>query len=107
MGKGKKTGAPLTGTVAPMVAPPLVKMGKAKDDFEAKRQEVFPKWKAALEAAEGNVTHAAVAFWPGEERKKARNRGNKLSQDLELAEYAASLRLAATGKKIGRPKSLE
>ncbi len=73
-----------------------------KAQLEQKRAEVFPLWKAALEAADGNVTKAAVAFFPDLEPKAARNKGNRLTRRFELATWAADLRKTKTGHAKGR-----
>lgn len=99
----------------PPETPPLcVPMGVRKEKFDADREEVYPRWKAALEAANGCVTYAARAFWPvedvpgmsDEDRKKQAktvvDRGNRYTRRFGLVEYAASLRARATGHARGR-----
>ncbi len=112
-------------------APPLVGMSARKDKLEADRAEIFPKWKAALEAAGGNVSRAgrmiaetndpaemkswtAFGFTNDMDPVEARSRANRLTRRLGLVAYAAELRLKAgtgarvtfgtlKGKVMGRP----
>ena len=78
-------------------------MGARKAKFEAAREALFATWKAALTAAKGNVTRAAAICFPDAEPGAARNRGNKLTHKLGLADYAKGLREQATGHSRGRP----
>lgn len=78
--------------------PLLTAMTARKEQLEAARRRLFPLWKAALEAAAGNVSAAAANFDP----PMTRNKGNRLTRRFELVDYAKSLRLAATGRAMGR-----
>ncbi len=82
---------------APSSPPLLVAMGARKEQLEAARSTSFATWKAALETAHGNVSHAAKALGLN------RNRGNKLTVRFELVAYGAALRTKYTGRSIGRP----
>lgn len=88
-------------------APALAKLGALKDKLEAERAEIFPRWKAALDEAKGNITHAAVAFGfePNASSKSVRDQGAWLTRRLELVKYAAELRAknSATRSSLGRP----
>ena len=89
---------------APAAPPPLSAMAARKAAFEAAREEVFPRWKGAIEAAGGNVSRAAVAFFSDLDPEVARFKGHRYTRRFGLVEYAASLRIKATGKDMGRPK---
>jgi DNA-binding NtrC family response regulator len=54
-------------------------------------------WKQALEAAHGNITHAAEAL------KIHRTHGAKLTKQYGLTGYALELRLGAGVPATGRP----
>lgn len=82
----------------PSVPPSLVAMGERKTKFEAEREVMFPKWKKALEDANGCVTYAATNFDP----PMTRDKGNRLTRRFKLVEYAAELRAEATGHAAGR-----
>lgn len=82
----------------PTSPPPCAAMGTKKALHEKEREALFPKWKAALEASNGNVTHAAAAFDP----PMTRDRGNRLTRRFKLAEYAAMLREEHSGHARGR-----
>ena len=77
-------------------------MGERKAKLEADRADLFPLWKTALTAARGNVSRAAVAFFPELTAVAARNKGNRLTRRFDLVEYAAGLRRGATGRDRGR-----
>jgi len=110
----------------PPAAPLLAAMSARKDKLEADRAEVFPKWKATLEAAGGNISRAgrlaffddSISFLNDDARevaeRKARDQAAWLTKRLGLVAYAAELRLAAgagarvtfgelKGKVMGRP----
>lgn len=80
-----------------LVPPPLTAMAAHKDKLEAERARLFPQWKAALEAANGNVSRAAASFDP----PMTRDKGNRLTRRFQLVDYASSLRVAATGRAMG------
>ena len=89
-------------------APALAKLGALKDRLEAERAEIFPRWKAALDEAKGNIAHAAAAFGfepTGAATGGVREQGQWLTKRLELNEYAAGLRAknSANGSSRGRP----
>jgi len=83
----------------PSSPPPLTKMSERTAALEKERRELFEQWKAALEAAGGNVSRAAETLGA------TRDRGNYLVRRLGLAAFAAELRLKTTGKDCGRPRS--
>lgn len=55
-------------------------------------------WREKLEAADGNISHAAskMGFSP--------RHGFRLTKEHGLNEYAAELRRKKTGRSTGRPK---
>lgn len=88
----------------PAAPPPLVDMAKRKAEFEAKRAELFPLWKKALEAADGIVTRAAETFiFPGEVEPVGKSYGMFLTKTFDLRKYAEELRVKAGHTKRGRP----
>lgn len=72
--------------------------------IEAARAEIYPRLKAALEAAEGNVSRAGAAMWPDLEPRAAKYRCHRYVRRLGLGPYAAELRVRAQGRSMGRPK---
>ena len=95
--------------IAPDAPPPLKALTARKEGWEADRAVVYPKWKAALDAAHGNVTHAAMAYQgvcePANrtDRKRLADFGRRLARRFDMLEYARRLRLVSTGKDTGRP----
>lgn len=83
---------------SPSAPPPLTAMAARKARLEAERAELFKRWKAALEVAQGNITRAAEAMG------LSRNRGNKLTRRFELVEWAEGLRKKAMGRSMGPGK---
>lgn len=77
-------------------------MAALKDKLEAERARLFPLWKAALEAADGNVTRAAAACKASFDPLMTRHKGNRLTRRFELVAFAAELRVKATGRAMGR-----
>ena|SRR5271165_4335351 len=102
--RGRSTHVTCAAVMSSGSAPPLEKMEAHKTRLEAERDELFPKWKEALEATDGNVTYASLAFFPDLEPAAARNKGNRLTRRLELVKFAAGLRVAATGRSRGTGK---
>jgi hypothetical protein len=88
--------------IVPQAPPALVGLDSRKRAFEAEREVLFPKWRAALQDADGNVTAAARVMFPELNGTVARNKGNKAVRRLGLADYAAELRKAKTGHARGR-----
>lgn len=103
---------------APAAPPPLVDMAAHKAELEARRKEMFPKVKAAIEKAKGNVTKAAIAlFLPdgvdpalneieqGKQLARVKVNGMNWTRVLGLREYARTLRKSSgqTGR-AGRPR---
>ena len=101
----------MTATDAP---PPLDAMAARKAKIEAQRTELFPRWKAALTEAKGNITDAAVTFILHGVRShtgspamvRAVSCAKFWNRTLGLREYAAELRRQA-GQGVGRPKKHE
>jgi hypothetical protein len=95
------------------VVPSLPKLGALKDKLEAERAEIFPRWKAALDEAKGNITRAAVAFGfepTNDNAEKGNGKSNGVREQgawltirLGLVEYAAGLRKQAGRSTRGRP----
>lgn len=93
----------------PVAPPPLADLAKHKDELEVDRQARFERWKAALEAARGNVSRAASTLVGGpgaREMQRARSLAFAWTRDLGLRAYAAALRVEAGGRRgAGRPRS--
>lgn len=85
-----------------------------KAKIEAKRADLYPRWKAALTEAKGNITDAAVAFILHGVRShtgspamvRAVSCAKFWNRTLGLQVYAAELRRQA-GQGAGRPKKHE
>lgn len=92
----------------PSGPPALDKMQARIDTLEAERAESFEAWKAALEAADGAVTQAALETLTHLPESSRRNRGNYLTRKLGLQDYASTLRQASGGHAgAGRPKTVK
>ncbi len=101
MRKGKKL---VPGVVVPEAPAPVKDMAPVSAAFNEKRAAAFPRWKAAVEAAGGNITHLGEAEFPDQETKSATNRAYNQVRRLGLLKYAAELRAQATGNPgPGRP----
>ena len=103
------SGASRTTSTTPVGPPALDKLGAMKEAHEAERAAAFKIWRAALEAAKGNVREAAdavlVAVLDGKTRK---NRAHHQVRRLGLFLYAAELRArAGQPKGRGRPRLQE
>lgn len=102
----KKRKAVAPPVAAPEAAPLLEQMAAYKAAHEAKRQDDFPTWKAAVEAADGNLSRLGEAMFPERETKSAANAARNQARRLGLLAYAAELRVKATGNAgAGRPKA--
>ena len=87
----------------PVAPPPLAAMAARKAKLEADREVLFIAWKAALEAAKGNITEATSKFTVGG-KKVSKYYGAYLTKTFGLVEYAAELRVeAGQPKAAGRP----
>ena len=98
LNRDERLGAPVPAPTAP---PQLTAMAARREKLEAERAEVFATWKAALDEAGGNVSRAGETLNP----PITHDRANYLTRRFGLVEYAASLRVAATGRAMGRPTS--
>lgn len=80
-------------------APPVLSgLTNRREQLDKERADLFRRWRAALEANGGNVTHTAKGFQP----TMTRNQGNQITRRLGLVEYAAQLRLLNMGRSMGR-----
>lgn len=80
----------------PPSAPPPTKIPAHQADLDAKRKADFDVVKAALEECDGCVRRAAVLAG------MTRGKFASIVKRHELAEWAAELRVAATGHAKGR-----
>lgn len=84
----------------PPAAPPqLTAMASRTERLEAERADLFNRWRCALDATNGNVCHAAALMSP----PITHDRANWLTRRLGLVDYAKGLRVASTGRGMGRP----
>jgi hypothetical protein len=87
----------------PEAPPPLTAMAARQARLEATRDALFVRWREALETAAGCVSRAAQLYQPADgEPEMTRNRANKLTRRFALVEFAAQLRIDATGRPRGR-----
>lgn len=84
----------------PPTAPPsLATLSARVEQLEFDRRLKFTQWKAAIEAANGNITKAAECLKP----PITKSRAMFLTKSLGLREYAAALRVRAGHTELGRP----
>lgn len=92
-------------TRGPTAPPDLARMAARKATHERAREEDFPRWRAALVAARGNVMRAGRAEFPDLSPRAARDAANRQVRRLGLVGFARDLRVAAGGRAgPGRPK---